>query len=264
MQDQMLGIGPIVKSVRDARLIYGIIAKEQREMIYSEPITIEFLKNINFPLASHTRKLLDQIKKQLPFQSVENTPPYFKQSALLWQEIMSIDGGASMVAVASPDRKLNPLKEYLIEKLSKRSEYHSYLTWALIGTRLFKPNHIRRKEIEATIAKGSKAVHRYLEHKVLIMPVYHETALNHGELYRELFSIKKTFLKYMPFVAYPNVWGLPSLTIPVGEDKNGLPIGIQFISCNGNEELLFQMGEIVEEHFRGYIRCDLHDETIST
>ncbi|MBS4209899.1 amidase [Bacillus sp. FJAT-50079] len=263
LQDQMLGIGPIVKSVRDARLIYGIIAKEKKERTHSEPITIEFLSDIGFPLANHTSDLLEQIKERLPFQSVENIPPYFKESALLWQEIMSIDGGASMVAAASSERKMNPVKEYLKEKLSHRSEYHDYLTWALIGTRLFKPNHIRIKEIEATIGKGSKTVHHYLENKVLIMPVYHETALNHGQLYRELFSIKKTFLKYMPFVAYPNVWGLPSLTIPIGKDEKGLPIGIQLISCNGNEELIFNIGEIVEEHFRGYIRCNLHDEMIS-
>lgn len=63
----------------------------------------------------------------------------------------------------------------------------------------------------------------------------------------------------MPFVAYANVWGLPSLTVPAGKDEKGLPMGIQLISKNGNEEALFQLGEMIEQEFGGYERCVLHD-----
>lgn len=59
----------------------------------------------------------------------------------------------------------------------------------------------------------------------------------------------------MPYVAYANVWGLPALTIPVGEDEDGLPISIQIIGQNGNEELIFKLGDILTDAFRGYLRC---------
>lgn len=111
---------------------------------------------------------------------------------------------------------------------------------------------------------GHEEINSYLQQRILIMPVYHSTAPIHGKLYSEIFSIKKTFLKYMPYVAYPNVWGLPSLTMPVGEDETGLPIGVQLISCNGNEEALFQLGEILEKEFRGYRRCTHHDQTVNS
>jgi len=45
------------------------------------------------------------------------------------------------------------------------------------------------------------------------------------------------------------------LTIPIGVDDSGMPIGIQLISKNGNEDALFQLGEKVEEAFSGYVRC---------
>ena len=64
----------------------------------------------------------------------------------------------------------------------------------------------------------------------------------------------------MPYVAYANVWGLPSLTIPGGVDEAGMPIGVQLISKNGNEEALFQLGELIEREFGGYKRCAMHDE----
>ncbi|HEX6922798.1 MAG TPA: amidase family protein, partial [Bacillales bacterium] len=76
----------------------------------------------------------------------------------------------------------------------------------------------------------------------------------------ELFSIRKTFLRYMPYIAYANVWGLPALTVPVGVDEHGMPIGVQLISKNGNEDALFKLGEILEERFRGYVRCKKYDQ----
>ena len=64
----------------------------------------------------------------------------------------------------------------------------------------------------------------------------------------------------MPYTAYANVWGLPALTIPIGFDKNKLPIGIQLISKNGNELSLFKIGEQIEKKFGGYIRSTLYDK----
>src|SRR5699024_9766764 len=107
---------------------------------------------------------------------------------------------------------------------------HEYLSWALIGSNLFKPTARRKNEIEDFIEEGDFNLNRYLKNRILLFPVYHRSALNHGEMYKEIFSIKKTYKRYMPYTAYSNVWGLPALTIPIGFDKNKLPIGIQLIS----------------------------------
>ncbi|MDY0408790.1 amidase family protein [Paracerasibacillus soli] len=74
-------------------------------------------------------------------------------------------------------------------------------------------------------------------------------------MYEEIFSIKKTFKQYMPFVAYANVWGLPSLTLPVGSDENGMPIGIQLMSRVGNEQALFDIGKKIEKSLYRYQIC---------
>ena len=126
----------------------------------------------------------------------------------------------------------------------------------IIGASLFKPSSKRKKEIESIVSNGDKTLDDYLNERILIFPVYHSAAPKHGVVYKEIFSIRKTFQSYLPYVAYANVWGLPSLTIPVGTDNSGMPIGVQLMCKNGDEDALFQLGELLEKEFRGYVRCE--------
>ena len=134
-----------------------------------------------------------------------------------------------------------------------------YLSCALIGANLFKPSQKRIKEIELFLREGDKTLNSYLQNRLLIFPVYHRSALKHGELFKEIFSINKTYKQYMPYIAYANVWGLPSLTVPIGFDDNNLPIGIQIISKIGNEDAIFRLGKKLEDKFGGYIRSTVYD-----
>lgn len=259
LQERMLGIGPITKSVKDARLIYNIIAKNPAVHRNINSFTINVLPDSNYPLADHTRKLLDAISRKVSseFEAEREMPPYFGDSATVWQEIMSIDGAADARKEAYGGNPRNLYNSYFKERLTGNSEVHRYLSWALIGASLFKPSDKRLEKIQEFLQHGDQILENYLKERILIMPVYHKTAPKHGIVYREIFSIRKTFRQYMPYVAYANTWGLPSLTIPLGSDDKGLPIGIQLISRNGNEEALFQMGEWLEQRFETYKRAVL-------
>ena len=120
---------------------------------------------------------------------------------------------------------------------------------------MFKPSKRRIREINETIVQGDEWISDYLSKRLLILPVYHTGAGKHGQVFKEIFSIRKTYLQYMPYVAYANVWGLPSLTLPVGLDENDMPISIQIISAIGNESAIFRLGSIIEKKFHGYRRC---------
>ncbi|MBS4022313.1 MAG: amidase [Dethiobacter sp.] len=261
-QQYMLGIGAIAKSVTDAELINSIISfnsprainPAQFELCIPEP-------HGKFPVGEETALILNRIREALADSITVNTekPPFFEKAALYWQLIMSFDGGRGIAEVAFDNEKPRIIMEYLKEVTFGSSTLHRYLTWALIGANVFKPNSTRLQTMKEDIKIGKAAVNEYLTNRVLLLPVYHSTAPAHGELYRELFSIKKTFLKFIPYVAFANLWGLPALTVPVGTDKNGLPIGVQLISLVGNEQALFYFGRILEERYRGYIRCALYD-----
>jgi len=264
LQKRMLSYGPIGKSVRDVKLVYNIVKNknsEKKRRLY-EKFIIDIMPIDNgFPLTGATAEKLEQLMTFLSpqYNTTWAIPPYFNDSALMWQEIMSIDGARDIKKIAFNTDRINVWKKYAKERLTQRTNTHHYLSWALIGAHMFKPSTKRVNEMERMVKRGDNILDSHFKNRVLIMPVYHRAALKHGELYKELFSIKKTFLQYMPYIAYANVWGLPALTVPVGFDDKNLPIAVQLISTNGNENALFSIGEKIEAEFGGYKRSTEYD-----
>lgn len=264
LQQRMSTFGPIGKSVRDCEIVYQVIKNKEKNKhrgLYKK-IDIDILPVDNgFPLskaiANKLIEIMDFLKPK--YDSQWAIPPHFNDSAQLWQEIMSIDGAKDFKKLAFNTDRVNIWKKYSMEKLFRRTNTHHYLSWALIGAHMFKPSTKRVKEVENTIKTGDKIIERHFNNRILIMPVYHRSALKHGELFKEIFSINKSFLQYLPYITYANVWGLPSLTIPVGFDNKNLPFAIQLISANGNEASLFTIGKKIEAEFGGYKRSTLYD-----
>jgi fatty acid amide hydrolase 2 len=256
LQSRMLGIGPITKSVRDVKLLYNIIAKTEAEVREIKDYKISVLDETGYPLSTATENLMESVYSHLKdkFTTEKTIPPFFKETSRLWQEIMSIDGAAGPGKEAFGDEPVRPIRAYLTELVNGKAKVHRYMSWALIGATLFKPSEKRVKEIEEFVAHGDGILNDYLHERILILPVYHSTAPMHGVVYKEIFSIRKTYEKFMPYVAYANVWGLPSLTIPIGTDEAGMPIAVQLISKNGNEDALFKLGELIEKEFKSYDR----------
>lgn len=256
-QKHMLGLGPIGKSVRDMKLVNDLISKKHVKRNHYEKFEIDILPVDNgYPISDYTSQQLTKVKELLirAYGANESIPPYFDDTAKVWQEIMSINGADHIKKMAFNTDQVNVWKAYIQEKALKNTQIDVYLSWAIIGANLFKPSQNRLKEIENILIHGQKAVDQYLNNRLIIFPVHHSSAPKHGDLYHEIFSIKKTYLKYLPYVTYANVWGLPSLTIPVGFDENDLPIGIQVMSKVGNEDFIFELGEYIEKHFSGYQR----------
>ncbi|HHW08219.1 MAG TPA: amidase [Clostridia bacterium] len=262
LQVRMLGLGAIAKSVDDAELINEIVADRPPPDLDLDGFTVTvYAGDPRIPLGEETAACLQQItgyfKQDYP---VDHTPPPFlHQVSLMWQLIMSYDENGEFVKASFGDRPFHPVWEYLREVVTGTSPYHRYLTWALIGAALFRPRLRQMAKLRLDLAKADEAAREYFAQRVLVLPVYHRTAPPHGGLFREIFSIKRTFLKYMPFIALANVLGLPALTVPVGTDGQGLPIGVQLISAVGNEKALFHFGRLLEREFRGYVRCTKYD-----
>ncbi|MBB4826078.1 fatty acid amide hydrolase 2 [Sporosarcina luteola] len=257
LQQRMLGIGPIARTVRDARLLYDIIAYEPIPEKTLDRFTVNVFRTTDYPLSTETTKLLNEVYLYLREEiTSEREPiPFFDDAAQVWQEIMSIDGGTSNAREAYGDAPATPIRSYITEKRRGTGEIHQYLSWALFGASLFRPSPKRIYQINEYLENGDIELDLYLDNRILVLPIYHCAAPKHGIVYKEIFSIRKTFKKYLPYVAYANTWGLPSLTIPLGKDADGMPIGLQLISKNGNEDVLFQLGEKLESRFPGYERA---------
>ena len=260
LQERMLGIGALAKSVRDTRLINEIIAFSPPEpsSLYSFSINIPF-EQLWFPVDHPTATAIQAVRQflQEQFPISDEQPPYYQESAAMWQNIMSIDGAREMAEIAFGANPIRPLPEYLKEVFFHSSPLHRYFTWDLLADNLVKPSPRTLRDIEKTITEGDPKITEYLDSRLLILPVYHTPAPPHGVVIRELFSLTISFKRYLPFVTYINTWGLPALVVPVAESPAGLPIAVQITSRVGNEDAIFRLGEILEQEFRGYRRCPI-------
>lgn len=258
LQARMLGVGPMGKSVRDIELLYQIISDSRPSSAFLYEYNIELLaRHAPYPLSERTQAIMESIEDFLDqlIYTKRGIPPLFDESALLWQEMMSVDGSKTIESEAYSKDRSPVIRSYLKEKLTNKTKVHTYLSWAILGSKMFKPSKRRTREIHEIVRNGDEWLKDYLDTRLFILPVYHSTAPAHGQVFKEIFSIRKTFLQYMPYLAYANVWGLPALTLPIGNDENGMPISIQILSAPGNENAIFRLGSIIEKKFGGYRRC---------
>lgn len=263
-QQRMIGIGPVVKSVRDAALVYSILHPS-----YSPPASWTVpacWKVVSFGDFHKTRcsvdtvNILEEARKCMQdYGAIETVfdndmKEIMKDVAVIWQLIMSMDGADGIYDLAYPQRH-SVVLDYIKAKTGFRARNHPYLSWAIIGARLFAPGNREKKRIKFFVEGGrTKIVELLGDNGVFLIPTYPTPAKAHGQVYAEIFSIRKTFRWVLPYIALANVFGLPSLVVPCGKSSSGLPIGLQVVSTVGNEDLVFKVGALLESHFGGYRR----------
>ena len=81
---------------------------------------------------------------------------------------------------------------------------------------------------------------------VIISPTAGSTAFKIGEKSSDPLAMYLTDIFTVPI----NIVGVPAMSIPCGKDKNGLPIGMQLIAKEWNEEMLFRFGMCFEENHK--------------
>lgn len=262
-QEAMLGIGALSKSVADAELINSIIAYDEPpevnvnefRLVVPEPkykISKETLTGLNAVRA--------YLKELFPVETDIEVPHLNPMLTIDHLQILSIDGGKDVWPMAFDNNERFPIFRTLVKELAKKNTDYDYFflkTMALgkVGTVLFGTNSKKIGGLERKVAKKMEDANHFLDKTVLLLPSYPTPAKKHRKLDGEVFSNRLKVLTKMPYTSYPNVLGLPTLSVPITEDENGLPISLQLISRIGNEKALFHYGAILEKEFRGYKRA---------
>jgi amidase len=126
---------------------------------------------------------------------------------------------------------------------------------------------VSQKVLIETSAAGDDALHAavrpqqrvmaavgrfFRHHDLLITPTLAQLPLHHGVLdYHDREGDVQSWLRklfdYGPFTAAFNVSGHPPIGLPLGESREGLPLGVQLVAPMGREDLLLQVGAELEQ-----------------
>ncbi|GIO22026.1 amidase [Oceanobacillus sp. J11TS1] len=115
-------------------------------------------------------------------------------------------------------------------------------TFFLAGALTNTPQYIQAQQARRKMVKGFQKA--FKEFDILLGPTIPITTPAYSEYWvdQNLDVIRRC----LPFTAPVNLTGTPSLSVPMGLDQRGLPVGMQFIGNHLSEKQLLQVGNIWE------------------
>jgi amidase len=92
----------------------------------------------------------------------------------------------------------------------------------------------------------------FTEYDLLVTPTLGQLPVRNGTLdygnpRYSLRSWLRRIFDYGPFTAPFNISGNPAISLPLGESREGLPIGVQLVAAQGREDLLLQVAAQLEQ-----------------
>ncbi|GAA4221154.1 amidase [Streptosporangium album] len=92
----------------------------------------------------------------------------------------------------------------------------------------------------------------FTRHDLLLTPTLGQLPAPHGTLdYDDSGHTVRSWLRrifeYGPFTAPFNVSGHPAISLPLGQSREGLPIGVQLVAAHGREDLLLRVAAQLEQ-----------------
>ncbi len=92
----------------------------------------------------------------------------------------------------------------------------------------------------------------FTRHDLLVTPTLGQLPAPHGTLDYDnpdhtVRSWLRRIFEYGPFTAPFNVSGHPAISLPLGQSREGLPIGVQLVAAYGREDLLLRVATQLEE-----------------
>src|SRR4051794_17805275 len=130
-------------------------------------------------------------------------------------------------------------------------EIHEYAHRDAIRLRdLIRAGEVTAAEVEVVARRALLDAHNrvsravgafFAEHDLLVTPTLAQPPARRGTLDYddERHSVERsvrTLLDHGPFTAPFNVSGQPSISLPLGHSRAGLPIGVQVVAASGRED----------------------------
>lgn len=253
--DTMLAIGPLARSVRDAKLVYNLIARQPLNDATAKPL-------------SELRLFHPQSYKKTPREAevsgaVGTAQALLKEAGMLKSTVDFEDAGqlywdfnALIIHDFEPaihDSLLHhgkgryPLLKEAFLQLGGKPTIHPYLFQLLSFMQLLRPS---ARKVADGIARIERAREKYYnvlgEDGILLLPTVGLLAPKHGKMVAEMRKLSADTLKPTLFA---NILNLPAISLPAWRFQNsssGLVPGVMLACRPGAEANLFAVAEWLE------------------
>jgi Asp-tRNA(Asn)/Glu-tRNA(Gln) amidotransferase A subunit family amidase len=253
--DSMLAIGPITRSVRDARLVYEILADvdlaARGEM--KPPRLIlphRFEMDVREPVVAQARERAERglAAAELTCErlGVPDAGALFRDylTVLIHDYVQPIRNG-----LTTEDGKTLSLVREAARHVVGRPTVHKYLFRLIVLMTLARPSAAVFEQARSRIETARQRIRALLGRDgVLLLPTNGALAMPHGEAaaYMARPGVRTLFTPTI----YANVLNLPAVTVPAWTDRDpqtGLVPGVMLCSAPGGEQALFHVAEALEE-----------------
>lgn len=255
-------IGPIAKSVEDAELIFNTIrGKDELDATSFNLEEKKEVKNkfkIGVPrdlvsegLNPETKKNFDETLEKLKsvgHELVDIELPSFKYALACYYVLMPAEASTNLARLdglrygvqKSGADLLGDYKESrgagFGAEVRRRIILGTYVLSAGYADEFYYKAVAVQKMIKQEYAKTFQNV------DVIVTPTAPGPAFKIGE------KIGDPLAMYLEdiFTVPVNIGGVPAISVPSGKTAEGLPLGLQFTAAHGREDILFNLGKIVE------------------
>lgn len=254
-------IGIMARHCKDMRQIFKIISNNLKDLkLNTPPLDLDELTVYSaetFPIAMGMTLVDVEIQEQ-----VTKVTEYLRlRGAVTHKLIEKIPNINDSIEISMV--RLTSLKMFNVMENEKGET--DFLPWELIKSQVGLSKYSRGccefevmrrcrgfilpNKIEAWEQKGDAmqaALLELLDEKtVIVCPTFTDAAIYPSET-----AHKSTGMVYLVLA---NAFGLPAIHVPMGFNKNGLPIGVQIIAGRYMDRLCFDVAEELEKEFGGWI-----------
>jgi Asp-tRNA(Asn)/Glu-tRNA(Gln) amidotransferase A subunit family amidase len=245
-------VGPMARTVADISLLFEVLAGQDvvdpvSAPVPYRPVSIEDAKRVPVgwfeddgltPVTAGSREAVRSAAKALEVQGfrVERFRPAALEEArqLWWKFFMQCGAMFYAPAIAGRETELSPIfREYLElgGEAAPLSAAQLLDAWS-----------------QCDVVRG-KLLEEMRRFPVLLLPVCAVPAFRHGEREWMVDGQRVRYLDAMRYTQWFNLLGAPAAVVPVGQSREGLPIGVQVAGRPFEDELVLAVAACVERAF---------------
>jgi Asp-tRNA(Asn)/Glu-tRNA(Gln) amidotransferase A subunit family amidase len=251
-----LGLGPITRSVRDARLVYNVVANEPLPARRS-PAGLRLIipQGFEMTIDAHCIKaalvesqtvleLEGLVAEERPFPGIGELFIHLQKMVaydfepLAYKELITAEGEPFSLAAE------------IARQVVGQPSIYSGLFQLLLAAPIIRPRSQAQVETAVSAIMTARAHYQEMlgDDGILLLPTMGKLAPKHGHMNRS--SLRPGVVGQMTPLVLPNCLNLPAISIPAWNDVDeatGLPASVMLVCAPGAEARLLDAAAVLEE-----------------